>query len=607
MILQSLVSYYDAVADKGEIAAEGWSAAKVSLAMEISGQGEILGFVSMMQLPEGGKKEIARTMKVPEQVKRTSGIMGNFLCDNAQYILGMSTKKSDDPERQKKQAEQCFLESKRLHHEILDGVQSEPAQAVLRFFDSWNPKEAYEHPLITDKTVMDLMMKGGNTVFLYQGRFLHEFPEIRRAWEAYREKAGQNEMKARCLVTGQIAPIAVVHPPIKSVMGAQSSGAALVSYNAPAFCSYDHEQGMNAPVSRTAAFKYGTALNFLTARKENVQRIADTTVVFWSQSANHEEEDLFGDCVDSQDYLTDMDLKNVVSQVAKGKKVNFREENLDPDDGFCVLGLAPNAGRISVRLFLQGTFGSMLGNLEKHYDRLDIVKPPFKGNMSLGIWFLLNETANQNSKNKMPPSPMAGAVLTSVLTDQRYPDALFQDIIIRIRAERYINWRKAAIIKAWLLKNGNVRVKEAATVELNEQSSYLPYVLGREFAVLERIQQESVRTQGEPTPAADGKDKKGGATPPKSPIRDRYFTSASTTPAAIFPVIMHLSQHHQKKLSDSARVWYDKLLTELQSRIHEELPRHLTLQEQGAFYLGYYHQKQAFFAKKETKEEAENE
>ena len=597
MILQSLVQYYDALANKGEIAQEGWSTAKVSYAMEIDQNGRLLGFTSLMNRSEDSKKEVPQILTVPEQVKRTSGIAGNFLCDNAQYVLGMSTKKGSDTDKLRKQAALCFRESARVHHAILDQVDSDPAKAVLRYYDTWKPENAYNDPMITEKSVQDAIMKGGNIVFQYRGQFLYEYEEIRQAWERYHAQDAQGK-KARCLVTGQIAPIAITHPLIKNILGAQSSGAALVSYNAPAFCSFDREQGMNAPVSIAAAFKYGTALNYLTARKENVQRIADTTIVFWSHVANHQEENIFQTCFVSQSYLADSALKNIIHQIATGKHAVFQEEDIDPEDDFCILGLAPNAGRISVRFFLQGTFGKMLQNLERHYQRLEIVRPPFAVNASLGIWFLLNETANQNAREKVPPAPMAGAVLMSVLTDRRYPDSLFQDIIIRIRAERNINWRKAAIIKAWLLKNGKDNVKEAATVELNENSSYLPYVLGREFAVFERIQQDSVRTQGNGATVV-GKDKKEGSSIPKSPIRDRYFTSASTTPAAIFPVIMRLSQHHQRKLSDSSRIWYDRILTELQSRIHEELPRHLTLQEQGAFYLGYYHQKQAMFTKKE--------
>ena len=411
MILQSLVQYYDSLAQKGEIAQEGWSTSNVSYSMEIDENGKILGFTSLMNRSEDLKKELPQVLTVPEQVKRTSGIAGNFLCDNAQYILGMSTKKGGDVSKQRKQATLCFQESARLHHKILDGLDSAPAKAVLRFYDTWNPENAYDDPLITEKSVYDILMKGGNIVFEYRGQYLFEYEEIRQAWECYHDQGTQGEPQARCLVTGRMAPIEIVHPSIKNIAGAQSSGAALVSYNAPAFCSFNREQGMNAPVSKAAAFKYGTALNYLTARKENTQRIADTTVVFWSRAAKHQEENIFQTCLVSQSYLTDPALKERIKEIAAGKHVVFQEEDIDPEDDFCILGLAPNAGRISVRFFLQKTFGTMLRNLERHYQRLEIIKPTFAVNSSLGIWSLLNETANQKAREKVPPAPMAGAVL----------------------------------------------------------------------------------------------------------------------------------------------------------------------------------------------------
>lgn len=617
MILQSLMHYYDVVSERGEIAPAGWCDAKVPLAMDIEEDGTLKGFESLMYVPENSKRERPPVLKVPQQVKRTSGSVSNFLCDNAQYFLGIVTKEGRDPERQKQLALQCFRAAGELHHAVLGHVQSEPAQAVLRYFEHWDPEKAEENPHVAEPSVMDRLMKGGNLVLRYHGRFVYEDPDIRRAWEAYRRNADRDVPRARCLVTGKTAPVAIVHPPIKNVMGAQSFGAALVCFNAPSCCSYGHEQGMNAPVSLEAAFKYGTALNFLTARPENVLHVADMTVVFWSETANHAAEELFGASLGAQNNLSELDLHAILERAANGQSVQFKEQDIDPADDFCVLGLAPNAGRIFVRFFQRNTFGSMIRNLEQHIERLRISGVPQAESGSMGIWAMLNETANQSARTKMPPPPTANAVLSAILTGQPYPYSLLQNIMIRIRAERALTWRKAAMIKAWILKCQPGMAKEAATVELNEASNYIPYVLGREFAVLERIQIASVgKTRGSGNKAAEKSGEKEDvkqSTPQKSIMRERYFTSAATTPAVVFPVLMRLSQHHQAKLSDASKVWSDKLLTDLQSRIHEPLPAHLTLQEQGAFYLGYYHQKQAMYAKKsalteqapETKEKQE--
>ena len=266
-----------------------------------------------------------------------------------------------------------------------------------------------------------------------------------------------------------------------------------------------------------------------------------------------------------------------------GKAVDFEEERLDPNMEFYILGLSPNAARLSVRFFFKNTFGVLLKNVLAHQQRLEIVKPTYDNFDTLPLWKLLDETVNQNSRDKTPAPNLSGEVLRAVLSNSRYPATLLNGVTLRIRAEREITRGRAAILKAYYLKNPHPDVlKEVLTVSLNPESSNVPYTLGRLFSVLEGIQSAA-------NPGIN------------STIKDKYFNSASTTPAQVFPVLLNLAQKHLKKLDIGMRTYYDKQLTELLSRLGESYPVRMNLPQQGSFQLGYYHQTQSRFEKKEEK------
>ncbi len=268
MILQALTRYYEELAAQGKIARPGWSKTKISYALYINERGELENVIPLQE-DTGAKKLQPQRFDLPTPVKRTVGIAPNFLWDNSSYLLGIDAK--GKPER----SAECFEVCKQLHHQLLDGLDSAAAKAILAFFDGWNPAEAREHPAL--KTELDAIIAGGNLLFRVNGVFAHEDEAICQAWQAcYDHSEGETK---QCLVTGKEDVIEAVHPAIKGVDGAQSSGAALISFNAPAFCSYGQEQNYNAPVGKYAAFAYTAALNHLLADHENKQKIGDTTVV----------------------------------------------------------------------------------------------------------------------------------------------------------------------------------------------------------------------------------------------------------------------------------------------------------------------------------------
>lgn len=577
MILQALTEHYEALVEQGKLARPGWSDAKVTFALAINDSGELTQVLSLKTEQTRGKKTVPapQSMSLPAPVKRTVGIDPNFLWDNSSYILGVDAK--GKPQR----SLDCFLACRTLHHRLLDGVDSPAAKALLTFFDRWEPDKAAQHPALNQD--WDELIAGANLIFMYRGGYIQDDPLIRQAWQSHYDSAGDGPEMV-CLVTGQKGPVEPIHPAVKGVAGAQSSGAALVSFNAPAFCSYGREQNLNAPVGKYAAFAYTAALNDLLADRAHTQRMGDTTVLFWAKSGQPAFQAAFSAwAFGSVSSYNAGDLAGMLADLLKGHPVQYDDTLLDPNMDFYILGLAPNAARLSVRFFLHNTFGAFLQNVQRHNERLEIVRPAFDKFETIPLWKLLDETVNQNSRDKSPSPVLAGEVLRSVLTDTCYPALLLNGATLRIRAEREITRGRAAILKAYYTKNPNQYVpKEVLTVSLNPNSTNVPYNLGRLFSVLEAIQSAA-------NPGIN------------ATIKDKYFNSASATPSRVFPTLINLAQKHLRKLEKGQQIYYGKQLTELTDKFGEAYPDRLGLPQQGSFQLGYYHQTQARYQKKEEK------
>ena len=579
MILQALTEYYETLADSGKISPPGWGDVKVSYALCIGADGALEQVVSVQTEQTKGKKTVLapQLMRLPVPVKRASGIAANFLCDNASYLLGVDNK--GKPQR----TLECFQACKALHEELLEGVDSPAAQAVLAFFRTWQPEQAASHPALA--VCWEELMAGGNLVFRHDGAYVHQDMPVRQVWDNHYQSA-EDRPQMVCLVTGKMGPIARLHPAIKGIINGQAMGNSLVCFNDPADESYGcvKAQGRNAPTSKYAAFAYTTALNHLLADREHVYRMGDATVVCWARNGGDVYQNIFGAAFFGQaPTYTLSDLQGALKNLCMGNAVELDGEQLDPNMNFYILGLSPNAARLSVRFFLRNSFGTFLRNAQAHQQRLEIVRPAYDKFDTLPLWKLLDETVNQNSRDKTPVPNMAGEVLRSILTDTRYPATLLNGVALRIRAEHNVTRGRAAILKAYYLKNTHPDVpKEVLTVSLNPDSSNIPYNLGRLFSVLEAVQSSA-------NPGIN------------ATIKDKYFNSASATPAIVFPVLVNLAQKHLKKLDTGLRTYYDKQITELLSKLGEGYPPRLNLPQQGSFQLGYYHQTQNRFEKKEEK------
>jgi CRISPR-associated protein Csd1 len=559
MILQALCEYYERARGETGIPEPGFSRQKIHFAIVIDRGGNLLQTrdLRVIQKNKPGPRELI----VPEPVKRTFGVAANFAWDNTMYALGATTVDKT------KNADVAFATFKIFNHKVGDGVDDEGMKAQLRFLDTWQPSRAASLDNWEE-------MAGLNVVFQLDGDLglIHDRPKVREAWSRYRS-GNTSYTIAPCLVTGEKAPIARLHPAIKGVKGAHTSGAAVVSFNLDAFCSYGKEQSYNAPVGEVSAFAYTTALNHLLrfGSRQRIQ-IGDSTTVFWTSRASSVEGFMGMILSPGQDAAELQDLRSILSSLKEGRMPT----GIDLDVRFYILGLSPNASRISIRFWYASTVGDILDKVGQHFRDLAIVKSFDRDPDFPAIWQLLQETAILRKSEKIPPV-LGGALMRSILTGLSYPQELYSAVLGRIRADREINYLRAAIIKAFLVrKYRTTKVSKEVTITLNTEDTNIAYRLGRLFAVLEKAQRDAV-------PRAN------------TTIKDRFYGVASATPRAVFPQLLRMAQYHIEKTEYGLKA--DRFIEEILQGI-QCFPAHLSLNDQGLFALGYYHQRKAFFAKR---------
>ena len=447
MILQALAKRYQTMAEHGDAPRRGWCPVGVSFALDLAENGELLRVYDLREEQSQGKKTAVRPrrMIVPDHPPRSGRQpTAYFLCDTATYFLGIAEDDEDPSKAEKKRRDalQRFTSAKALHEKILQDMDFSAAHTVLSFFRQWQPEKAREHPALED--FFSEMAAGGNLAFRFQGHFVQEYPEIAAQWDCIMT-AQEDDVQGICLVTGRKGPIARLHPKIKGVPGAQVSGANLVSFNMESSNSFGHEQGANAPV--------------YCAEMEN-----EASQDLLSMS-------MFGGTSDKKQ-LTEEALNGLFQNLVKGQPICFEATEIPYSNPFYILGIAPNAARLSVRFFLRGAFGDFLQHVKAHRQRAAIVMPPRKPWNAPPLWAWLQATVSPNASNKRPLPILAGSTATAILKDAMYPASLYEQVLLRIHGEvddteakppHYkITGERASIIKAYLMKNkkrGELRMK----------------------------------------------------------------------------------------------------------------------------------------------------
>ena len=571
MILQALHDYYRRLWDENRVAAQGFQEKEIPFVIVLDAKGK---FVDLEDTRSGeGRNRRARRFVVPREVKRSGNNAwqsANLLWDNQGYVLGFTSGDLDKAARQHQSFRDKVLE-------FFPDPVDEAIRAVLRFLDQGKSKEVFQHP-----SWPEIAEKGGNLSFRLRGDtcLVCERPEIRKVVAAAAASDEAPGNRQACLITGELDVPVRLHAPIKGVRGTNTTGGNIVSFNLPAFASFGKDQSLNAPVGQKAEFAYATALNTLLARDSRHKlSVGDATTVFWAER-RHSFEDVFADFFGERAKdAPDQDIRQVVA-LYRSPQTGVRPE-LDPSTRFFVLGLAPNAARIAVRFWYAGSVGEVAASVGAHFDDLEIVAPT-RWSPYLSLRTLLSGIALRGDLERVPPN-LAGDFMKAILAGTPYPRTLLAAALRRVRAERDVTYPRAALVKAVLARETRYYgdPEKEVGMSLDGSNTNIGYCLGRLFAVLEKAQEEA-------SPGIN------------ATIRDRFYAGASATPVAAFPHLLKLKNHHLAKLENRGRaVNLERLIGEVMGGL-SDFPAHLSLQDQGRFAVGYYHQRQDLSKKRET-------
>ena len=568
MIFQSLISLYDRLAQTDKVPSYGFSVEDIGFVITIDKEGNLIGSPEDLRTKIKANIFDFRTSVVPytNQVNVRANAAAktpNFMVDKADYIFGMSGNAKKPVHH---------LSFKHLINEVCGKSEDDGILAVKQFMDQWEPEKSVK--LEDWKEISGA--HGKWVAFRLQGDrcFIHERPEIQKLWSEFVAQVKYPE--GINFLDGKIGDVQSQYAQFKF-----GTGASLVSFNEKAYESYGKKKGANAPISVMDEFKSSTALKFLLRSKVQRLRIGDAVTVFWAERESRLET-LFGQILNPslEDDEAAVSVRKFLQAVRQGTFPNDleKDENLQ----FYILGFSLNKARLALRFWHVCSVSELMSRFRDHFNNLEMERSE-RDIQFPGIWHLLKETARE-TKNI---SPVLGGTLTrSILTGTNYPQNLFQGVIGRIRADQKINYLRAAILKAVLLRN----YKKEVPMALDKDRREIAYLLGRLFAVLEKAQLDAL-----------GKV--------NSTIKDRFFSSASATPASVFPRLIRLSQHHIEK-ADYGYI-SDRRISEIMEHI-DEFPNHMDLKAQGLFAIAYYQQKNALYRKAENitnqvMEEEENE
>jgi len=595
MILQALTTYYQRLLARGEkgLSPFGYSPEKISYEILLAPDGRVVDVNDIRDT--SGKKPVPRMMNVPQPPKRASNIAPCFLWDKTSYVLGASaTSKRADKEHE------AF---KVLHQQSLADTDDPGLKAFLAFLSAWNPENFAAAPF--KKEMLDT-----NVVFRLDGEkaCLHERPAAQKVRATLLASQEEDALFGTCLVTGEQSTLARLHASIKGVLGSQTNGASIASFNDDAYLSYlgsnlkalsakkENNTGANAPVSVQAAFAYTTVLNHLLRRGDNNRQrlqMGDATVVFWAEAASEDEaqaaESLLTATWEWDEAPTDAQesgaLRLALEKLVQGRPLREIDPRLSETTRIYVLGLAPNASRLSIRFWTANTLGALAQNVAWH--ARDLSLQPARWKVMPSLWRLVLATApsrDGRAKAEDVPPQLAGEMMRSILQGNRYPGSLLANTLMRMRTDGDLSEVRVAICKAVLARSRRLAAPPATNndteevpVSLDTTSLNPGYLLGRLFAVLEAVQRGAL-----------GKDI-------NATIRDRYYGAASATPASVFPLLLRSTQNHLSKMRKDKDIsglagYFEKQIQEIVDGLTDSFPRNLSIENQGRFAIGYYHQ-----------------
>ena len=596
MLIKALCDYYDMLSAAEKVLPEGYSKVKTHYEVALTEEGEIDHIINIQKETEVTvgkkikKKLVPQDLKMPQRTEKP-GIDANIAEHRPLYLFGLNLEKEGltptDRTGKAQKSHAAFVET---NLKFIEEMDTPLVNAYRKFLLNWKPEEQTENQELL-RLQKDYAKSG--YVFCLTGRAGHYLQDERvfvQKWNMYYEKQkaeAKDAYLAQCAVSGEEKPLARIHSKIKGVYGGLATGSVLIGYNNPSENSYGNEQSYNSGISEEMMKKYTEALNYLLASQKYKHMLEDMTMVFWAMDTEDTCEDLFSQLLFGESGTlnaeqTEEMLKKMMEDAKEGKITAKRLESLsiiDPSVDFYMLGLKPNSSRLSVKFIIRKKYADILWNIARFQQEIQVVQEQ----KPVPLWMIEKELISPKSKNdKVNPALMAG-VLNAVVYGGKYPAALFENTLRRIRIERNINRIRCGIVKAYFNRNDK---KEEIAVGLNEKNKSPAYLCGRLFAVLEQLQKDAAGTELNRT------------------IKDAYFASASVKPALIFPKLIRLSQNHLKKIKNANyRYKYNERIQKIIEPLDGKFPERLRRTEQGEFFVGYYQQIPELFKKSEKKEE----
>lgn len=611
MLINALYNYYEILEREKKVLPSGYSNVNVHFLVVLTENGEIDEIINVenkeMVTDKKGNLKERRSPKVVQLPKRSEkpGIDGNIIEHRPLYLYGLNYDKEKDlftPEDRTDKAKKSHQDFKQKNLDFLAEVDSPTANAFRSFIQNWNPDLEVNNPKLFS---IRKQYSTAGFIFCLSGKPdcpLQDDATIKTHWD--RKNTSENSAEtapviSQCAIVGEQAEIARLHGKIKGVFRGSSTGQVLVGFNNPSEESYATEQSYNSNISKCVMEKYTEALNALLADRTHRTIIDEMTVLHWAMAPEETYDDLFSSVLGSSDSGLDRDqtdklLLEIMEEVQSGSLRSNRIrtiERIDPNVDFYIVGLTPNAARISMKFCYRRKYGDVLRNIAVFQNDLQL----YEKQRPIKLWQISKQLISPKSSNQTTPSALITKLLEAIIQGAPYPTELLQTIIRRIKTDSDIGDSEAqiriGIVKAYLNRRCRLNKKaEEITMSLNLENNNPAYLCGRLFAVLEKIQQDAA----------------GGIL--NRTIRDAYFASACSKPAVVFPKLIRLSQNHINKIDkEGTKIFYGKLINQIVGQLVDEFPNSLTLTDQGRFAIGYYQQNQEFYTKKKKEEnESEN-
>lgn len=600
MLIQALCEYFDMLAAAGKVTPEGYSKVKIHYLVHLTQDGKIDTISSYQKIEKVSvgkdkikEKAVPREELMPERTEKP-GIEANVVEHRPLYLFGLNY--ADDalsPADKTDKAKKSHAELVKSNIEFIKDIDSPVVNAYRCFLENWVPEQEIHNECLL---ALGKDYSKSNYIFCLKGRpdlLLHQDAALKEKWEKTdKAEEGEKPWIAQCSITGETTEIERVHKKIKGIVGGAATGSVLIGFNNASESSYGTEQAYNSNISKTAMKKYTEALNYLLSSSRHKALIDDMTVVFWAMNASENSEDilnamLFGEAqgtggvsAEQTNLLLRQVLENA-GNAAVTDKTLLSFENIDPNVDFYMVGLKPNSSRVAVKFIYRKKYGEIFGNIAKFQRDMQVTEH----GEPVYMYKIKKELVSPKSSDKKVDSAMMAKLFEAILYNTDCPYTLLDTIVRRIRTDLYMGEVRAGILKTCINRN-NKNKEEQITMALNEESTNQAYLCGRLFAVLEALQKDAL-----------GKLNRT--------IKDAYFSSASMTPAMVFPKLIRLSQNHLKKVKYP--VFYNKQIGEIMDKMEEQFPNGLSLQEQGRFEIGYYQQWQSYYKKYEDKLKAEEE